>query len=61
MDSLGQNVQYEVSDGKLTIVVDLAVDLGKSKSGKTRIVATTGGGAKVPGTDGVTVGLNVYK
>lgn len=60
VEQLGSNVQYEVVDGKLRIVVDLSSNLGKSKSGKTTIVATTGGGQRVPGTD-VTVGLNVYR
>jgi hypothetical protein len=61
MENLGANVQYEVVGDKLTIVVDLKVSQGKSKSGKTTIIATTGGGQRVPGTDGVVVGLNVYR
>lgn len=60
VESLGSNVQYEVKDGKLVIVVDLSQTFGRSKSGKTTIVATTSGGQRVPGTE-VTVGLNVYR
>lgn len=55
-----ENIEMEVVGDILTIKVDLSVDLGDSKSGKTRIIATTGPGAKVPGTD-VTAGINIYR
>jgi hypothetical protein len=48
-------------DGRtLTVKVDLTQDLGPSKTGKTRIVASTGGNKPVPGSDAF-VGLNVYR
>ena len=56
----GALTQGLLSSGAQLDVVELDKDLGKSKSGKTRIVATTGGGGRVPGTE-VTVNLNVYK
>jgi hypothetical protein len=55
-----ENMIMTVKDGVLTITVDLAKDLGISKSGKSRIIATSRGNAKIPGTD-VTIGLNIYK
>ena len=55
-----ENMEMKVEDGILTIKVDLSVDLGLSKSQKTRIIATSRGNAKIPGTD-ATIGLNVYK
>ena len=55
------NVELEVKGSKLVITVDLTKDFGPSKSGKTTIVATTGGGVPVPGMAHVKVGVNVYK
>ena len=58
-----KNVSLEVEGNILTIKVDLSKDFGPSKtskSGKTRIIATTGGNVEVPGTD-ATIGLNVYR
>ena len=37
------NVEFRVKDNLLTISVDLKQDHGKSKSGKTSVVATTHG------------------
>ena len=50
------------SDGKvLRITIDLSKEFGPSSSGKTTIVASTGGSVDVPGSDGTKVGINVYK
>lgn len=55
-----KNVKIEVDKNKImTITVDLKKDFGASSSGKTTIVATTGGNQPVE--DEVMVGLNVYK
>lgn len=54
-----KNVQYKVSGTSLVITVDLTQDCGPSASGKTIIVATTGGNIDLPG--GAKLGLNVYK
>jgi hypothetical protein len=59
-----KNVQLEVKDNQLIIRVDLTKDFGPSKSGKTRIIATTEGNHRIDYLDRgqvVTVGLNVYK
>ena len=55
----GKNVKATVSKGKLTLEIDLTKDFGPSRSGKTTIIATTEGNAKIAGTDG-TLGLNYY-
>lgn len=55
-----QNVKYEVKGDKLIIEINLKEELGTSKSGKTTMIATTGGNADI-GKDGVKFGLNVYK
>lgn len=55
-----QNVDMKIEGNKLTIVVDLSKSQGKSKSGKSEIVASTGGNVTL--TDGKTkLGLNVYR
>ncbi len=56
-----QNVGFQVQDGHLLIEVDLSQELGVSQSGKSMIIATTGGNVSVPGCEEVKVGLNVYR
>ena len=55
-----QNVKWEVKDDKLIIEIDLTMELGPSKSGKTITIASTRGNQKIEGADAV-IGLNVYK
>jgi len=56
-----KNVKMEVKDNKLIIEVDLTKEVGTSKSGKSKIIASTLGNQLVPDTDGIKIGLNVYK
>ena len=58
---VGQNVLMEVKDGKLVITVDLSKSFGVSGSGKSTIIASTGGNVSVPGHEAVKVGLNIYR
>jgi len=55
-----QNVQMQVTGDKLTITIDLSKSQGPSKSGKSEIIATTGGNASVPGKP-FKLGLNLYR
>jgi hypothetical protein len=55
-----KNVSIEVEGNILKIKVDLSKDFGPSKSGKTRIIATTAGNIAIPSTD-AKIGLNVYR
>lgn len=55
-----KNVEYSVEGSILTIKVDLTKSQGPSASGKTTLIATTGGNVKIEGTDAV-MGINVYK
>lgn len=55
-----KNVDITVEGDILKIKVDLSKDFGPSKSGKSRIIATTAGNISVPGTD-AKIGLNVYR
>jgi len=60
-----KNVEFKLKeDGKtLLIKVDLSQDLGPSKSGKTRIIASSEGNIPLPieGKEYVKIGLNIYK
>ena len=56
-----KNVEMRVEGQRLIITVDLTADQGPSSSGKTTIIATTGGNVAVPGREDVKVGLNIYK
>lgn len=53
------NVDIKIKGNIMTITVDLSKKLGLSKSGKTELVAKTGGNVAIEG--GVVVGLNVYR
>ena len=55
-----ENVTYKVTGKTLTITVDLSKRLRKSGSGKTTVIATTGGNIQVDPESGATMGLNVY-
>ncbi|MDQ7784779.1 MAG: hypothetical protein RDU20_17990 [Desulfomonilaceae bacterium] len=55
-----KNVEMGVDDDILTLTIDLSKELGPSKSGKTIIVASTGGNQLVLGRE-EKIGLNVYK
>ena len=54
-----ENVKTEVTNNILTVTVDLSKNLGRSKSGKTIIVASSHGNKEV--VDGIYMGLNIYK
>ena len=53
-----RNVETKIEKGKLVITVDLTKDFGLSKTGKTKIVASSGGFSGV-GEDGQKFNLTV--
>lgn len=55
------NANMQVKEGKLTIEIDLTQEKGLSGSGKNIIVSSTGGNTKVPGSEDMQIGLNVFK
>jgi len=55
-----KNVEMAVNGDTLTVEVDLSKEFGPSKSGKTIIVASTGGNQLIVGRE-EKIGLNVYK
>lgn len=58
---MAKNVNMRVEGKKLIIEVEMDQDFGPSKSGKTRIIASTEGNISAPGDEEVKVGLNVYR
>ena len=56
-----KNVEMSVDKNILTIKVDLSKEFGRSKSGKTIVIASTEGNQPVPGSNDAKVGVNVYK
>ena len=56
---LGQNITATIEGDKLTLVIDLGVNIGVSKSGKSSMIATTSGNQMLPG--GVVIGVNIYR
>jgi len=55
-----KNAELSVEGTLLSITVDLSKELGPSKSGKTRIVASSEGNKSVPGSL-EKIGLNIYR
>jgi len=55
-----KNVEMAVEGDRLSITVDLSKEFGPSKSGKTTIIASTGGNQLVYGKE-EKIGLNVYR
>ncbi|MFA5394454.1 MAG: hypothetical protein WC346_00360 [Methanogenium sp.] len=56
-----ENVDMKVVGDKLVLTVDLSKQVGPSASGKSITIGSTKGNVSVPGKDGISVGLNVYK
>ena len=54
------NIDSKVNGDILTLTIDLSKEFGRSKSGKTVIIASTQGNKKIEGTDAV-IGVNCYK
>lgn len=55
-----KNIEMTVEGETLVIKVDLSKNFGKSKSGKTIIVASTEGNVSVPERN-EKIGLNIYR
>lgn len=56
-----KNIETKIDGTKLVITVDLSKTFGRSKSGKTEIVATTEGNVSLEGRPEVKMGINIYK
>lgn len=59
-EELGTGVHYiELEGGLRALVFDSSVTHGRSASGKSEIIASTQGNARM--SDGINIGLNVYR
>jgi ABC-type molybdate transport system ATPase subunit len=56
-----KNVEMKLEGDILTIKVDVTKEFGPSASGKTIIIATTGGNISIPEKDEIKIGFNVYR
>ena len=56
-----KNVDMKAEGDILTIKVDLSKEFGLSGSKKSIVLASSEGNQTVPGTDGIKIGLNVYR
>ena len=56
-----KNVDMKVEGNILTIKVDLSKEFGLSGSKKSIVLASSERNQTVPGTDGIKIGLNVYR
>jgi len=70
MEHVGKNdsISYDVDDeGVLTMKIDTQSDIGPSASGKTLMIASSGGNSKLnvgneaTGDDFIYIGLNIYR
>jgi hypothetical protein len=59
LEAIMKNVEVKIEGNELTVKVDLTKSFGKSKSGKTTIIASTEGNVEV--APGIKMGLNIYK
>jgi len=56
-----KNIEMNITADKLTITVDLKKNFGKSKSGKSVIIASTEGNQSLAYKESMKMGLNIYK
>ena len=62
MTNIGKNVSVIIEGEELVVRINLTKDFGKSKSGKTIIVASSEGNVSLPEPyKNIKMGLNVYK
>lgn len=60
MPRINENLEINVVDGKAVITIDLKHPGEASKSGKSRVIASSYGNIDIPGTD-IKLGLNCYE
>ncbi len=56
-----ENIKLAVVREVLTIEIDLSINLGRSKTGKSEIIASTYGNISIPDHPEIKLGLNLYK
>ncbi len=63
MEEIAKGIEFEVDPDKkkLTLIIDITGAGAVSSSGKSRVIASTRGNILIPGTDGLKMGLNLYR
>lgn len=57
-----KNIEMRIEEESILVIrVDLKKSCGRSKSGKSIIIATTEGNVEIPGHPSVKAGINIYK
>jgi hypothetical protein len=56
-----ENISMKREGSRLLIEIDLARTIGPSSSGKTTIVATSHGNARIPGAEETFIGINCFR
>jgi formylmethanofuran dehydrogenase subunit C len=56
-----KNLDMSMNGNTLTIKINIKEEFGESKSGKSVVIATSGGNIPVPGNPDIKLGLNCYK
>lgn len=56
-----KNMEMRREGSKLIIEVDLTKDFGVSKSGKSKIIASSEGNISIPDDEEIKIGLNIYR
>ena len=54
-----KNIKISTKESTLTLTIDLSKTQGPSKSGKSIVIATTGGNKEI--APGIYLGANVYR
>ena len=58
---MSDNVKLDVKGKTLTITIDLAQEGEMSRSGKSKLIASTKGNVSVPGHADLHLGVNLYR
>jgi len=61
MQNINMVVVKESGEENLIITINLSKDFGRSKSGKSTIIATTAGNVSIPNHLDIHLGLNLYR
>lgn len=57
---MSKNVDLKVTKNKLVITINLDETYGFSKSGKSTVIASTGGNIPIPERKDIRIGVNCY-
>lgn len=55
-----KNIEITQTGNIMTIKIDLSKRFGRSKSGKSEVIATTEGNVSSPSDEKIKIGINVY-